>query len=604
VYYLEFFLTGVTIMKINIYSLKYKIIGLSVAFVLCLLPMNIIYFSNLYEQQAVVEKIEREQVSRTEGLVGILYNITVEHAAVLGVLSPADGALDEERIYEEGSKMLDKIQVLDKELTEYVVIFKDSHPELYTGVVKNLEIYGQSFVSAVEMSTVDASFAAQHVATANASYSAFTNAVLSLVNVSTAKNREALSQLNSAAEDSIMLSIYVAIGILLVVVGLNALIIPRIIKPIERIQTVTERIAEGDLEVEITDRDRKDETGALARALQIFKENAVERLKLEEVQRHREEEDRQRREQEEEEKRQRAEKHQLENEEQERRTQEANRKAMLQLADQFEESVMELVGGVAASAQAMEKAARGMAATADKTSEQSNVVSSVAQQASSNAQMVASAAEQLSASVREITGQTTQSTAAVRDAVSTTDNASKDIAELADAAQRIGDVVKMIDDIAQQTNLLALNATIEAARAGEAGKGFSVVASEVKSLATETANATREISEQVKSMQAATNTAVNAIDHIKKVIVDIEASSGSIAASVEEQDASTQEIARNVSEVSTGTEEVTSIIQDVNAGATSTGSAASEVLGSAQELTQQFADLRTEVDNFLISVRQ
>jgi len=217
--------------------------------------------------------------------------------------------------------------------------------------------------------------------------------------------------------------------------------------------------------------------------------------------------------------------------------------------------------------------------------------------------MVASAAEELSASVREITGQTTLSSAAARDAVTRTEAASADISELVDAAAKIGEVVKLINDIAEQTNLLALNATIEAARAGDAGRGFAVVASEVKSLANQTARATQEISEQVGGMQQATNTAVGAMDQIKSIISDIEATSVSIASAVEEQDASTQEIARNVSEVSNGTEEVTSNIHLVNEGATSTGKAATEVLSAAQILTQQSVELRKQVEGFLKNVR-
>jgi methyl-accepting chemotaxis protein len=177
------------------------------------------------------------------------------------------------------------------------------------------------------------------------------------------------------------------------------------------------------------------------------------------------------------------------------------------------------------------------------------------------------------------------------------------VQELATQSAQIDRVLEVIRTIAEQTNLLALNATIEAARAGDAGKGFAVVASEVKSLANQTAKATQEISEQVEGMQQATNLAVRAMDEIKAIIGEIESTSVSIASAVEEQDASTQEIARNVGEVSTGTEEVTSNIHAVNQGATSTGSAATEVLSAAQLLTQQSDELRSQVENFLATIR-
>ncbi len=418
-------------------------------------------------------------------------------------------------------------------------------------------------------------------------------------NLSTELNNEAVSAASAAMAVSLIL-IVVVLG----VGGLSVwVVLSRVVAPVNALSDTMIVLAGGNLEVDIPNITREDEVGDMARSVQIFKENAIERREMEARQREQEEEQREREEQEAERKRTEEEtqrKREADRAEQDRAE---RRAAMLELADQFEANVMAVVESVSASAQEMENAASGMASTADDTSQKSNVVANAAQQASSNAQMVASAAEELSASVREITGQTNQSSAAARDAVTRTDNASKDIVELVDAAQKIGDVVKLINDIAEQTNLLALNATIEAARAGEAGKGFAVVASEVKSLANQTARATQEITEQVNSMQQATNTAVSAMDEIKGIIGDIESTSVSIASAVEEQDASTQEIARNVSEVSAGTEEVTSNIHAVNQGATSTGSAATEVLSSAQILTQQSDDLRSQVENFLKTIR-
>lgn len=415
------------------------------------------------------------------------------------------------------------------------------------------------------------------------------------------------SELNIAAVASAGTSQTIAWGLIVVSLAIGGVAVwivwMRVVRPVDALSATMMVLADGNLEVEIPNADRKDEMGDMAKSVQIFKDNAIERRRLETEQREAEERERERREEEERRQREEAEERRVREEEQAEQARTERRQAMLELADQFEASVMALVEGVSNSAAGMEQAASSLTDTAADTSQQSEVVANAAQQASSNAQMVASAAEELSASVREITGQTNQSSAAARDAVSRTENAGKDVAELVDAAEKIGEVVKLINEIAEQTNLLALNATIEAARAGDAGKGFAVVASEVKSLANQTAKATQEISEQVTGMQNATGLAVRAMDEIKGIIGDIEATSVSIASAVEEQDASTQEIARNVGEVSTGTEEVTSNIHRVNEGATTTGSAATQVLSAAQLLTQQSGDLRGQVEDFLKTIR-
>ena len=415
------------------------------------------------------------------------------------------------------------------------------------------------------------------------------------------------TDLNNEAVANANTSVTVSTGLIILSLGIGGLAIwivwVRVVKPVNSLSATMMVLADGNLEVEIPNADRKDEMGDMAKSVQIFKDNAVERRRLEAEQREAEERERERREEEERRQREEAEERRVREEQQAEQARAERRQAMLELADQFEASVMALVEGVSSSASGMEQAASSLTETAADTSQQSEVVANAAQQASSNAQMVASAAEELSASVREITGQTNQSSAAARDAVSRTENAGKDVSELVDAAEKIGEVVKLINEIAEQTNLLALNATIEAARAGDAGKGFAVVASEVKSLANQTAKATQEISEQVNGMQAATTLAVRAMDEIKGIIGDIESTSVSIASAVEEQDASTQEIARNVGEVSTGTEEVTSNIHRVNEGATTTGSAATQVLSAAQLLTQQSGDLRGQVEDFLKTIR-
>ncbi len=276
---------------------------------------------------------------------------------------------------------------------------------------------------------------------------------------------------------------------------------------------------------------------------------------------------------------------------------------MAALAQQFERSVGGLVQHLSSSASEMEETARSMSAVANQTTSQSMTVSSAAQQASANVQTVAAATEELSISIREITGQVTQSSRIADKAVEGAQRTNMTVQELATTAEKIGNVVQLINNIAGQTNLLALNATIEAARAGEAGKGFAVVASEVKDLASQTAKATEEISQQITSVQNATKETVEAIQEIARTINEMSQISVSIAAAMEEQGAATAEIARNVQEAARGTEAVTGNIVDVQKGAGDTGAAATQVLGAAQELAKRSGELGTEVSLFLNEVR-
>jgi len=264
--------------------------------------------------------------------------------------------------------------------------------------------------------------------------------------------------------------------------------------------------------------------------------------------------------------------------------------------------VSEVVDVVAASATEMKATAESMSSTAEETNTQATAVAAASEQASSNVQTVASSAEELSASINEIGEQVTKSSTIAQKAVEESQKSNETVKGLAEAAQKIGDVVGLINDIAAQTNLLALNATIEAARAGDAGKGFAVVASEVKSLATQTAQATEEIAGQINSMQGVTEDAVTAIGGITKTIEEINEITGGIAAAVEEQGAATQEIARNVQEASKGTQDVSENIAGVTTAAQETGKASEDILTASSELARQGNELKDEMGNFMKSI--
>ena len=254
----------------------------------------------------------------------------------------------------------------------------------------------------------------------------------------------------------------------------------------------------------------------------------------------------------------------------------SKRKAQnLAMATDFENGVKSLVQEVSSSARGMEGTAQSLAAAAEQTNQQSSTVSS--------------ASEELAASVNEISRQITESTRVVGIAVTEAKKSEKMVTDLVTAAQKIGEVTQIINDIASQTNLLALNATIEAARAGEAGKGFAVVASEVKSLANQTAKATEEIAQQIKGIQDSSQTTAGAIREIGQIIAQVSEISTSISSAVEEQSAATKEVSVNINGVTQAAQE--------------TGHSSTSVLNTAQSLSQQAEKLEERVDRFLQSVR-
>jgi len=364
-----------------------------------------------------------------------------------------------------------------------------------------------------------------------------------------------------------------AVGLSLAIGLVGGIVIFGVTRPLGSMTGAMGQLANGDLTINVTGAERKDEVGALARSLEVFKDNAIEARRL-------------------------AAEQEADNQAKMRRAQ-----VLDELTRRFEANVSALTQGLSAAATEMEATAQSMTQVADQTTQQSVTVSSAAQQTSANVQTVAAATEELSISIREIASQVGQSSQVAERAVQGARRTDAAVQGLAATASRIGDVVQLINTIAGQTNLLALNATIEAARAGEAGKGFAVVATEVKELASQTAKATEEISAQIASVQQATQETVHAIQEIARTITEMSQISTSIAAAMEEQGAATAEIARNVQEAARGTEQVTGSIVDVQHGAGETGAAASQVLGAAQELARHSNDLSDEVATFLNGVK-
>ncbi len=351
------------------------------------------------------------------------------------------------------------------------------------------------------------------------------------------------------------------------------LIVHGVSRPITAMTGVMRRLVGRDMAVEIAGQQRTDEIGAMAVAVQVFKDNmiAADRLAAEQAAKD--------------------------------AAKVTHARAIETLTQAFELKVGEMVAAVASAATEMEATARSMVATAEQTNQQSTTVAVASEQTSVNVQTVATATEELSSSVQEIGRQVAQSTLVAGKAVEEAKHTDATVQMLAAGAQKIGDVVTIIHDIAGKTNLLALNATIEAARAGDAGKGFAVVASEVKALANQTAKATEEISSQIVQIQDATRQTVAAIQNIAGTIAEINEIAASIASAIEQQSAATQEISRNVHEAARGTQEVSSNIAGVKQAATDTGAAAGEVLDAAQQVSRQAEELSGEVGHFIADVK-
>ncbi|MDY0242474.1 MAG: methyl-accepting chemotaxis protein, partial [Rhodospirillaceae bacterium] len=274
------------------------------------------------------------------------------------------------------------------------------------------------------------------------------------------------------------------------------------------------------------------------------------------------------------------------------------------LTADFDRKVGDVLAMVTGASTELNSTAQTMAANAEQTRRQSERVSSASAEAASNVQAAATAAEELSASIHEIARQVEQSSIASRSASEEADLADQTIKELADMSNKIGEVVRLITDIASQTNLLALNATIEAARAGDAGKGFAVVAGEVKNLANQTGRATDEIGTQINGVQVATSKAVSAIAGIVGRIDEINQISSAIASAVEQQSAATSEIARSVENAATGTQDVSENIESVTETASETGAAASQVLSASESLSREAVNLHQMVTSFLDAVKK
>ncbi|MBN8196200.1 methyl-accepting chemotaxis protein [Thalassospira povalilytica] len=380
-------------------------------------------------------------------------------------------------------------------------------------------------------------------------------------------------QAEEIAHTGVQVTFAIFIAGALVLILLSIILARAIVRAITGLTGKMARLARNDFDVKLEEADRKDEIGEMGRSVVVFRENGLERQKLEAQQRELDEKQRKR----------------IESQEKHIR--------------EFDNDVVAMMSEVGTAVQQLHAVSETLRSSAATANEQSTTVSAGTEEASSNVQLVATAATELSASIHEIAGQVSDTSQMAISASQRAQTTNEDIQGLNAAAVRIGEVIGLINDIAGQTNLLALNATIEAARAGEAGKGFAVVASEVKNLANQTAKATEDITLQINEIQQATLSAVEAIDEIVRMITDISERASAVAAAVEQQTVATSEISQNVEQAASATSEISSAMQGVSSAVAGTTEAATDVRGSADNLGRQSDSLSERIDQFLARMR-
>ncbi|TLP43434.1 MULTISPECIES: methyl-accepting chemotaxis protein [Cohaesibacter] len=368
-------------------------------------------------------------------------------------------------------------------------------------------------------------------------------------------------------------AIAATLAAILMIIVLGFFLTKLVAMPISNMTSAMGRLAHGDNDVEIDGLDRQDEIGAMAEAVMVFKQNAIEQDRLRAQQA-----------KEEQAKQQRVE-------------------LVDQLISEFDLEVSEVLKTISVSSSGLETTAGSLNSTAEASAASATTVAAASEEASINVRSVAAASEELAASISEISRRVNQSREIAERASGAAKQTDQTVQSLVSTTDRISQIVSLINDIAAQTNLLALNATIEAARAGEAGKGFAVVASEVKSLADQTSKATDEIATQISAMQSVSNEAAGAIRGIGDVIVEINEIASEIAASVDQQGGATREIAHNVNEAAKGTQEVSESTVLVTKGASDTEESAANVLSAALDLSGKSSALRDTVQNFVNKIR-
>jgi len=528
----------------------------------------------LRSNQAAVDALVSGPVRQSELANDLTTAAWTAHAKLYRLAATAANEKDEKKVAAFAKEALDAATRISEALKAVEGARGEFKPEALEKLKAAVTGYLKKSKNAIEMADGDAGSALMFIKGAEKSFADIEKLTDDLITSSSDSKDRAIARAGIKLEQQ-QLTMVVLLVVAFAGIVVSFLIGRNISRPVVAMSRAMRELAAGNFEVQLPGLDRRDEVGQMAHAVQEFKVQAVAKAERETADR----------------------------EEKNREQQAARRAELHSLAGSFETAVGNIIENVTSASSELENSAVILTKSSAATQRLSTVVATASEETSANVHSVASATEEMASSINEIGRQVADSNRIANEAVDQAQKTDARIVELSLAANRIGDVTQLITTIAEQTNLLALNATIEAARAGEAGRGFAVVAQEVKALAAQTAKATSEISTQIAGMQAATQDSVVAIKEISGTIGRVSEIAAAIAAAIEEQGAATQEIARNVQQAAIGSTQVATSIADVNRGAADTGSASSQVLSSAQLLSNENNRLKAEVVKFLATVR-
>jgi methyl-accepting chemotaxis protein len=543
--------------------------------IVVLIGLGAYALQTLRSNQAAVDALVSGPMRQSELASDLTTTVWMAHAKLYRLAATAANEKDEKKIAQVAKEASMAAAKISDALKAVETVKGGLSAENFEKLKAAVAGYLKQSKNAIEMADGDAGSALIFIKGAERNFAVIEKLADDLIaHSSDSKDRE-IARAGLKLEQQQMTLMAVLLIVALAGIVVSGLIGRSISRPVVAMSNAMRELAAGHFDIRLPGLERRDEVGQMAHAIQEFKVQAIAK----------------------------AERETAEREEKSRELAVARRTELHNLAESFEIAVGNIVENVGLASAELENSAAVLTNSSAATQELATVVAAASEETSSNVQSVASATEEMASSVNEIGRQVANSNRIANEAVAQAQKTDARIAELSDAANRIGDVTRLITTIAEQTNLLALNATIEAARAGDAGRGFAVVAQEVKALATQTAKATSEISSQIAGMQAATQDSVLAIKEISGTIGRVSEIAAAIAAAIEEQGAATQEIARNVQQAAVGSTQVATSIADVNRGAGDIGSASSQVLANAQLLSNENKRLKAEVGKFLATVR-